>query len=240
MKCHLVLLLVSMMASVNTCEFGNDAIQSLYDRFEIFRKTKAFDPTNSDIPLTQYSYYETDGTKRLAVKINGDYMVEYYKNNAANEIETKNGQYDVKDSVTLNYKRDENGEFTFEDWSNGKKFGSSLRSIDAELPNNFQEDYKKVLLDLNTMRQKMFDYQKSLSKEDFERVQLFDFSPFSRGGFYAQYIENGGGSLSVSSEWKDGKETISGRMSCNYKDQKYKVVDGKVAVDGEPFNPVYN
>lgn len=63
-------------------------------------------------------------------------MVEYYRNNAENEIETKNGQYDVKDSVTLNYKRDENGEFTFEDWSNGKKFGSTLRSIDTELPDN--------------------------------------------------------------------------------------------------------
>lgn len=63
-------------------------------------------------------------------------MVEYYKKNAENEIETKNGQFDVNDGVTLNYKRDENGEFSFEDWSNGKKFGSTLRSIDAELPNN--------------------------------------------------------------------------------------------------------
>lgn len=62
----LALLLASMMASVNSCEFGNEAIQGLYDRFELFRKTKAFDPTNHEIPLTQYSYYETDGTKRLA------------------------------------------------------------------------------------------------------------------------------------------------------------------------------
>lgn len=63
-------------------------------------------------------------------------MVEYFRNVDENKIETKNGQYDVKDSVTLNYKRDDAGEFSFEDWSNGKKFGSTLRSIDAELPNN--------------------------------------------------------------------------------------------------------
>lgn len=63
-------------------------------------------------------------------------MVEYFKNNDENKIETKNGQYDVKDSVTLNYERNDKGEFSFDDWSNGKKFGSTLRSIDAELPNN--------------------------------------------------------------------------------------------------------
>lgn len=51
-----------------------------------------------------------------------------------------------------------------------------------------EEDYKKVLVGLNAMRQKMFDYQKSLSKEDFERVQLFDHTPFTAGGFYAQLV----------------------------------------------------
>lgn len=66
MKYHLVLLLASVMASVHSCRFGNDAIQALYDRFELFRKTKAFDPTDPTIQLTQYSYYETAGTKRLA------------------------------------------------------------------------------------------------------------------------------------------------------------------------------
>lgn len=73
-----------------------------------------------------------------SVRINGIYMVEYFNRNDddSNKIETKNGQFDVKNGVTLNYKRDENGEFTFEDWSNGKKFGSTLRSIDAKLPND--------------------------------------------------------------------------------------------------------
>lgn len=36
----------------------------------------------------------------------------------------------------------------------------------------------------------------------------------------------------------DGHSGISGRLSCNYKDQKYNIVDGKVVVDGEPFHPV--
>lgn len=71
-------------------------------------------------------------------------MVEYYKTNDKNEIETKNGQYDVKDSVTLNYKRGDNGEYSFEDWSNGKKFESTLRSIDAELPNNCKLKFVNV------------------------------------------------------------------------------------------------
>jgi len=229
-----------MMVSVNSCQFGNEAIQSVYDRFKLFRDTKAFDPTDPKVPLTQYSYYDTDGTKRLAVKINGDYIVEYYEKNDKNEIDTKNGQYDVKDNVTLNYKRGDNGEFSFEDWSNGKKFESTLRSIDAELPSNFEEEYKKVLGDLNAIRKKMFDYQQGLSKEDYERVQLYDLHESSSGGFYAQYIENGGGSLSVSSDIKDGKENISGRISCGNKDQKYNVVHGKVEVDGEPFFPVYH
>lgn len=70
------------------------------------------------------------------MKINGNYMVEYFKNNDDNKLETRDGQYDVKDGVTLNYKRDSKGEFSFEDWSNGKKFESTLRSIDAELPSN--------------------------------------------------------------------------------------------------------
>ncbi len=36
------------------------------------------------------------------------------------------------------------------------------------------------------MRKKMFDYQNGLSKEDLKRVQLFEFNPFSAGGFHAQ------------------------------------------------------
>ncbi len=61
-------------------------------------------------------------------------MVEYFTTNDENKIDTKNGQYHVNDRVILNYKRDDNGEFSFDDWSNGKKFVSTLRSIDAELP----------------------------------------------------------------------------------------------------------
>lgn len=64
-------------------------------------------------------------------------MVEYYKKTGDGaKLETKNGQYHVKDGVILNYKRDEDGEFSFDDWSNQKKFKSSLRTIDAELPND--------------------------------------------------------------------------------------------------------
>ncbi len=64
-------------------------------------------------------------------------MVEYYtKNENDNKIETRNGQYHVMDGVILNYERDDNGEFSFDDWSNQKKFKSTLRSIDAELPDN--------------------------------------------------------------------------------------------------------
>lgn len=62
-----MLLLASVMAGVHSCQFGNEAIQGIYDRFELFRKTKAFDPTDPTVQLTQYSYYESgDGTKRLA------------------------------------------------------------------------------------------------------------------------------------------------------------------------------
>ncbi|XP_037032756.1 uncharacterized protein LOC119071796 [Bradysia coprophila] len=240
---HLVLFVLSVSAMAftsNACQFGSEAIQTVYDRFELFRKTKAFDPADSKIPLEQYQFYNNDGEKRLAVKIDGVYMVEYYTtDDTDNKLQTKNGQYHVKDGVILNYKRDENGEFSFDDWSNQKKFKSSLRSIDAELPSDFEEDYKQVLVDLNAMRKKMFDYQNGLSKEDFERVQLFEFTPFSSGdGFYAQYIESDGGSLTVSKE--NGSDNISGRLSCDYKDQKYNIVDGKVVADGEPFVPVYH
>ncbi|KAJ6642259.1 hypothetical protein Bhyg_07206 [Pseudolycoriella hygida] len=238
---RLVLLMLSVCVMAYTpeaCQFGTDAIQAVYDRFELFKQTKAFDPADSTIPLEQYSYYDDDGEKRLAVKINGVYMVEYYKTDADNKIQTKNGQYHVTDSVILNYKRNENGEFSFDDWSNGKKFESSLRSIDADLPNDFEADYKKTLVDLNAMRKKMFDYQQGLGKEDFERVRLFEISPFSEGGFYAQYIDKEGGSLSVSKDNESG--AISGRLSCDHRDQKYNIVDGKVVADGEPFIPVYH
>lgn len=53
-----------MMAS--GCQFGNDAIQAVYDRFELFRKTKAFDPNDPTVPLEQYSFSDIDITKRLA------------------------------------------------------------------------------------------------------------------------------------------------------------------------------
>lgn len=67
MNYRLVLLLATvMMATVNSCQFGNEAIQAAYDRFELFRKTKTVDPIDPTIQLTQYSYYETDGIKRLA------------------------------------------------------------------------------------------------------------------------------------------------------------------------------
>ncbi|KAG4065606.1 hypothetical protein HA402_012596 [Bradysia odoriphaga] len=203
------------------------------------QKTKAFDPADSQIPLEQYQFYINDGGKRLAVKINGVYMVEYSKTDGDNKLQTENGQYHVEGGVILNYNRDENGEFSFDDWSNHKKFKSSLRSIDAELPNDFEEDYKQVLVDLNAMRKKMFDFQNGLSKEDFERVQLFEFTPFSpRDGFSAQYIEKDGGSLSVSKE--NGSDNIFGRLSCEHRHQKYNIVDGKVVVDGEPFVPAYH
>ncbi len=70
MNLYLVLLalqLVSAMANkVNDCQFGNDVIQAVYDRFESFRKTKAFDPAESNIPLEQYSFSDIDTIKRLA------------------------------------------------------------------------------------------------------------------------------------------------------------------------------
>lgn len=70
MTVHLVLCVLSslaIMASVNSCGFGNEAIQPIYDRFQLFREKKAIDPTNSKAQLTQYSYYDdSDGVKRLA------------------------------------------------------------------------------------------------------------------------------------------------------------------------------
>ncbi|XP_037032759.1 uncharacterized protein LOC119071799 isoform X2 [Bradysia coprophila] len=240
---HLLLIVLSVNAMAftsNACQFGSEAIQEVYDRFELFRKTKAFDPTSPKVPLQKYQFYNDNGDKRLAVKINGVYMVETSKIDDDNKTQTVNGQFHVKGGVILNYNRDENGEFSFDDWSNQKKFKSSLRSIDAELPSDFEEDYKQVLVDLNAMRKKMFDFQKGLSQEDLERVQLFEFTPFSNGdGFAAQYIENNRQSLSVSKE--NGIDDISGLFSCEHKHQKYNIVDGKVVADGEPFSvPLYH
>ncbi|KAG4065642.1 hypothetical protein HA402_012632 [Bradysia odoriphaga] len=162
-------------------------------------------------------------------------MSENYKVDG-DKIQTKDGQYRIDDGVILNYKRDENGGFSFDDWSKHKKFKSSLRSIDAELPSDFEEDYKQVMVDLNAMRKKMFDFQKGLSQKDVARVQLFEVYTLSDGGFYTQYIDNDGGSLSVYK--KDKNDSISGRLSCEYMDQKYNIVDGNVVADGEPFVPV--
>ncbi|KAJ6641581.1 hypothetical protein Bhyg_06521, partial [Pseudolycoriella hygida] len=227
----LVLTLLSVIVMANSSKFGNDVIQEVYDRFELFRENKAFDPTDPNVPLEQYLFFDND-TKRLAVKINGDYMVECFNKNGE-EIVTQDGQYNVQDGVTLNYKRDENGEFEFDDWASGKKFKSTLRRIDADLPDDFEEDYKKVLVGLNAMRKKMFDFQKSLSEEDKTRVKLFEFEKFTEGGFYAQYIESDTGNLFISKP--NDSNNISGRFSCDGWDQKYNVVDGKVVVDGEPF-----
>ncbi|XP_037032761.1 uncharacterized protein LOC119071800 [Bradysia coprophila] len=233
----LLVLSVSTLAHfTNACQFGSEAIQEVYDRFEIFRKTKAFDPTDPKVPLKQYQFYNDNGNRRLAFEVNGVYMSEHYTIDGDNKIQTKNGQYRIDDGVILNYKRDENGEFSFDDWSKHKKFQSSLRSIDAELPSDFEEDYKQVMVDLNAMRKKMFDFQKGLSQKDVERVQLFEVSTLSNGGFYTQYIDNDGGSLTVYKQ--NESDSISGRLSCHYMDQKYKIVDGKVVADGEPFVPV--
>lgn len=60
-------------------------------------------------------------------------------------------------------------------------------------------------------------------------------SPYCQFLFYCRYIENAGGSLSVFSDREDEKEKISGRIHCPNMDQRYNFIDGKVAVDGEPF-----
>lgn len=70
MAFHSLLFVLSssvIMASVNSCGFGNEAIQPIYDRFQLFRERKAIDPTDPKFQLTQYSYYDdSDGVKRLA------------------------------------------------------------------------------------------------------------------------------------------------------------------------------
>ncbi|KAG4065639.1 hypothetical protein HA402_012629 [Bradysia odoriphaga] len=235
----LIALSVSSVAHLtNACQFGSEAIQEVYDRFELF-KTKAFDPTDPTVPLKQYQFYNDNGVRRLALEVNGVYIAENSETDGDQKIQTKDGQYRVDNGVILNYKRDENGEFSFDDWSKHKEFKSSLRSIDAELPSDFEEDYKQVLVDLNATRKKMFDFQNGLSKEDLERVRLFEFTPFTtRDGFSAQYIDKDGGNLSVFKQ-NEG-DPISGRLSCEYKHQKFNIVDGKVVADGEPFVPVYD
>lgn len=54
--------------------------------------------------------------------------------------------------------------------------------------------------------------------------------------FY-RYNENDGGSIGIFKE--NGKDAISGLISCDSWGQKYDIVDGKVVVDGEPFVPTY-
>lgn len=71
-----------------------------------------------------------------SVRINGVYVVETYETDKDDKVKTKAGQYQDVGRVVLNYKRDKNGEFTFDDWENGKIFESSLRNIDAELPDD--------------------------------------------------------------------------------------------------------
>ncbi|XP_037032751.1 uncharacterized protein LOC119071791 [Bradysia coprophila] len=240
---HLILLVlsVSVMAfTSNACQFGSEAIQTVYDRFELFRTTKAFDPTDPKVPLQQYSFlhsYKDDGEMRLAVEISGVYIVEYFIFDGDNKLQTKNGQYKVKGGANLNYKRDENGEFSFDDSLNQKKFKSSIRSIDAELPSDFEEGYKQILVDLNAIRKKMFDFKNSLSKEDLELVESFELTPSPNGdGFTAKYQEKDG--LGVTASKYNGSNDIFGLFMCENNDQKYNIVDGKVVADGEPFVPL--
>lgn len=78
-----------------------------------------------------------------SVRINGVYMSESFETDKDDKIRTKNGQYQDVGRVILNYKRDKNGEFSFDDWENGKKFEYPLRNIDAELPDDCK--YSKML-----------------------------------------------------------------------------------------------
>lgn len=69
MDYYLAILVLSVGLSVNliiACQFGSEVIQEVYDRFELFRKTKAFDPTNSTTVLDQYHFYKHDGVNTLA------------------------------------------------------------------------------------------------------------------------------------------------------------------------------
>ncbi|XP_037047194.1 uncharacterized protein LOC119081981 isoform X2 [Bradysia coprophila] len=228
-----------MAFTSNACQFGSEGIQTVYDRFELFKKTKAFD--TAKIPLEKYSFINNDVEKRLAVKINGVYIMEHYKIDGDNKLQTISGQYEVQGGVNLHYMRDENGEFSFDDRSNQNKFKSSIQSIDAELPNDFEENYRQVLVDLNAMRKKMFDYQSGLSKEDLERVQLFKFSPLPKSGpngdgFSAEYVENDWLGVTVSKF--HNSDDVSGLFMCENQDQKYNIIDGKVVADGEPFVPL--
>ncbi|KAG4078392.1 hypothetical protein HA402_013102 [Bradysia odoriphaga] len=222
-----------MAFASNECQFGSEAIQTVYNRYELFRKTKAFDPDDAKVPLGHYSYLDKDGEERLAVEINGVYIMEFYKNDGDNKLLTKNGKYVVKDSVILNYMRDENGEFSFDDESNQKKFKSSLRSIDAAPPSDFEEDYKQVLVDLNAMRKKMFAYKNGLSREDFDRIELFQYTPSSVfDGFSVKYVEKEGSGF-ISFKY-NGKDDISGEFWCGNESQKYDIVDGNLVANGEP------
>ncbi|XP_037037814.1 uncharacterized protein LOC119075471 [Bradysia coprophila] len=230
---------VSVLTS-DACQFGSEAIQRVYDRFELFKKAKSFDPANATVPLENYFFINNNGEKRLSVQINGVYIMELYKSDEDNQVQTISGQYEGRGGVNLNYMRDENGAFSFDDWSNHKRFKSSLRSIDAELPNDFEEDYKQILVDLNAMRKKMFDYHNGLIKEDLERVRSFKFSPLPNigangDGFFAEYVENA--ALGVTVSKYHNSDDIFGTFLCENQDQKYKIIDGKVVADGEPFVP---
>ncbi|KAG4076602.1 hypothetical protein HA402_001889 [Bradysia odoriphaga] len=244
MNCSILLLLsvIALAFTSNACQFESEAIQPVYDRFVIFKKAKAFDPADATVPLEKYLFINNNGEKRLGIQINGVYIMEFYKSDDDNKLQTISGQYEVRGGVNLIYMRDENGAFSFDDWSNNKRFKSSLRSIDAELPNDFEEDYKQILVDLNAMRKKMFDFQNGLSKEDLERVQLFKFSELPKfgsdgDGFSAEYVENDGG-LGVTVSKYHNSDDISGLYLCENQDQKYNIVDGKVVADGEPFTPL--
>ncbi|XP_037044204.1 uncharacterized protein LOC119080086 [Bradysia coprophila] len=233
---YLILLLLSVSAMAYgppDCHYDSAFIQAFYDKYELFKKTKAFDPADSKIPLEKYQFYVNGGISNLALKINGVSMFEYYTIDGDNKIQTDGGHYRVKGGVSLKYVRDENGKFSFEDESNHKKFSSSLQSIDDELPSDFEQDYKQVLVDLNAMRKKMFDYRNGLSKEDFELVHLFESTPSPNGdGFSARYVEQDETYIVVSKQ--NGIDVISGRLACGYKEQKYNIVDGKVVIEGEP------
>ncbi|KAG4068471.1 hypothetical protein HA402_004812 [Bradysia odoriphaga] len=238
----LIVLSVSAMAfASDECQFGSEAIQTIYDRYELFKKTKAFDPADSKIPLEQYSFYDNGSDKRLAVKINGAYIMEYYKIDGDNNPQTVVGQYQVRGGISINYKREDNGEFSFDDWTDQKKFKFTLPSIDAELPSNLEKDYKQVLFNFNALRKKMFDYQSGLSAEDLERVELFEFAELpksnpSDNGFSAKYNEKYGRGITVTKY--HNSDAIFGIYLCENKDQKYNIVDGKVIADGEPFVPL--
>lgn len=168
------------------CDFGLDTVKALYKRLELFRTTKAVDPTDNTKKLTKFSTYTAyTGDNAIQIKIDDDFISEDFKTEEGNKLVTQKGQIQTKTDI-VNYEKTPEG-YKFKQISDQYSFDVPVQSLDAELPASVKLDdkYKTIFNTMVTLRKKLYLVKEKMEKES-PGVRLYDFNPTSGTGYYLQ------------------------------------------------------